>query len=67
VPNVNGTWNFCLIAATSDERRMHSSRVAGIVRMTAISSVPVRDAFSGDYHFHPIEPRDMRAYFTWKF
>ena len=46
---------------------MHSSRVAGIVRMTAISSVPVRDAFSGDYHFHPIEPRDMRAYFTWKF
>jgi hypothetical protein len=20
-----------------------------------------------DYHFHPIEPRDMRAYFTWKF
>jgi hypothetical protein len=21
----------------------------------------------GDYHFHPIEPRDPRAYFTWKF
>jgi outer membrane receptor protein involved in Fe transport len=20
-----------------------------------------------DYHFHPIEPRDLRAYFTWKF
>ena len=20
-----------------------------------------------DYHFHPIEPRDVRAYFTWKF
>ena len=20
-----------------------------------------------DYHFHPIEPRDIRAYFTWKF
>jgi hypothetical protein len=20
-----------------------------------------------DYHFHPIEPRNLRAYVTWKF